>query len=155
MKSYEQAGKPFVFIDESGFAHDMPRRRGYAPVGERCFGTQDWHAKGRTNAIGALLGFCLLTVGLFTGSVNANVFFARATADLIPKLPENSVVVMDNPPFHKRSDIRWAILDAGHVLEYLPPYPPALNPIEHKWAQSKAVRKQTNCTVSELFSPGI
>ena len=71
MESYEQAGKPIVFIDESGFAHDMPRRRGYAPVGRRCFGTQDWHAKGRTNVIGALLGFCLLTVSLFTGSINS------------------------------------------------------------------------------------
>lgn len=58
MSAYEQAEKSIVFIDESGFAHDMPRRRGYAPVGERCFGTQDWNAKGRTNVIGALLGFC-------------------------------------------------------------------------------------------------
>jgi hypothetical protein len=49
MNVYEQAGKPVVFIDESGFAHDMPRRKGYAPVGARCFGTRDWHAKGRTN----------------------------------------------------------------------------------------------------------
>ena len=36
-----------IYIDESGFAHDMPRRFGYAPLGERCFGSHDWHAKGR------------------------------------------------------------------------------------------------------------
>lgn len=155
MDSYEQAGKPVAFIDESGFAHDMPRRKGYAPVGERCFGTQDWHAKGRTNAIGALLGFGLLTVSLFACSINANVFFAWVTQELLPKLPESSVVVMDNAAFHKRSDIRQAILDAGHVLEYLPPYSPDLNPIEHKWAQSKAVRKQKGGTLDELFASGI
>ena len=41
VKLYEQAGKTLVFIDESGFAHDMPRRKGYAPVGTCCFGKQD------------------------------------------------------------------------------------------------------------------
>jgi transposase len=147
MESHEKAGKPVVFIDESGFAHDMPRHSRYAPVGKRCFGTRDWHAKGRTNVIGALLGCRLLTVGLFTGSINSTVFFAWVTQDL---LPENAVVVTDNAFFHKRSDIR----QAGHVLDYLPPYLPDLNPIEHKWAQSKAVRIQTNCTVSELFATG-
>ena len=32
------------------------------------------------------------------------------------------------------------IRNAGHMLEYLPPYSPELNPIEHKWAQAKAQR---------------
>ncbi len=74
MKNYEQAEKPIFFIDESGFSHDMPLRKGYARIGKRCFGTQDWHAKGRTNVIGVLLGLCLLTVTLFTGSINAMSF---------------------------------------------------------------------------------
>lgn len=34
----------------------MPRTHGYGPKGERVFGIHDWHAKGRTNVIGALLG---------------------------------------------------------------------------------------------------
>jgi transposase len=73
----------------------------------------------------------------------------------MPKLPKNSVIVMDNASFHKRLDIQQAILEAGHILEYLPPYSPDLNPIEHKWAQAKAIRKQKKCTVDELFSSGI
>ncbi|MEI2771442.1 MAG: hypothetical protein V9G98_12110 [Candidatus Competibacter sp.] len=47
--AYEAAGRTLVWIDESGFARDMPRRFGYAPVGQRCHGRWDWHAKGRTN----------------------------------------------------------------------------------------------------------
>ena len=62
---------------------------------------------------------------------------------------------MDNASFHKRADIQQAILEAGHILEYLPPYSPDLNPIEHKWTQLKAIRKQKNCSVDELFSTGI
>jgi len=130
----------------------MPRRNGYAPIGERCFGKQDWHAKGRTNVIGALVGACLITVAMFVGSVNSNVFFAWITQDLLIKLPPNSVIVMDNAAFHKRLDIKQAITSSGHTLEYLPAYSPDLNPIEHKWAQSKAIRKQKNCTVEELFA---
>lgn len=53
-----------VYRDESGFAHEMPRRPGYSPVGQRCFGQRDWGAKGRTNVIGALLSGLLLTVTL-------------------------------------------------------------------------------------------
>ncbi len=44
-----------------------------------------------------------------------------------------------------------ALEQAGHIIEYLPPYSPELNPIEHKWAQAKAVRKQKKCSVEELF----
>ena len=59
---------------------------------------------------------------------------------------------MDNATFHKRLDIQQAIIDAGHILEYLPAYSPELNPIEHKWAQSKAIRRRKKCTVEELFA---
>jgi hypothetical protein len=28
---------PLVFIDESGFTHDMPRTHGHSPKGQKCF----------------------------------------------------------------------------------------------------------------------
>jgi len=150
--NYEVAGKTVIPIDESGFANDMPRRNGYAPRGQRCVGQCDWHAKGRTNVIGALVGSDFLTVTLIDGTINANVFFAWLTQDLLPKLPPHSVIVMDNASFHKRLDSRLAIAQAGHILEFLPPYSPDLNPIEHKWAQAKAIRKQFRCSVETLFA---
>ena len=61
---------------ESGFAEDMPRSYGYSKRGQRRSGTHDWHAKGRINAIGAIIDFAFLTVSLFTGSVNSDVFYA-------------------------------------------------------------------------------
>ena len=59
---------------------------------------------------------------------------------------------MDNASFHKRQDIQEAIVQAGHISEYLPPYSPDLNPIEKKWAQAKAIRRQKRCSVDELFN---
>ena len=129
----------------------MPRTHGCAPVGERCPGKHGWHAKGRTNAVGALLAGCLLTARLFSGPVNADVFVAWTTQDLLPKVPDKCVVVMGNARFHKRQDIGQAIINAGHVLEYLPTHSPGLNPIGHKWARAKAVRRQYNCPVEEVF----
>lgn len=152
IEAYHKINQPIVYIDESGFANQMPRRCGYAPIGHRCVGSQDWGARGRTNAIGALLSGLLLTVTLLTGNVNSNIFLAWITQELLPLLPEKCVIVMDNASFHKRLDIQDSIQKAGHTLLFLPPYSPELNPIEHKWAQAKAIRKQKHCSVSELFS---
>jgi len=140
-----------VYIDESGFAQDMPRTHGYSLKGERCHGTQDWHARGRTNVIGALIEKKLLTAHLFTCNINSDVFHAWITQGLIPQLPPNSVIVLDNATFHKRMDAEQALSDAGHTLLFLPPYSPDLNPIEQKWAQLKAIRKQLRCSVLSLF----
>ena len=130
----------------------MPRTHGYASKGQRCFGTHDWHARGRTNVIGALIGATLLTTCLFQCNIDSDVFHSWLTKDLLPKLPPGNVIVMDNATFHKRSDTKQAIKDDNHILEYLPSYSPDLNPIEHKWAQAKAIRRNTKCSIDELFS---
>jgi hypothetical protein len=144
--------RPIVYIDESGFSHDMPRTHGYSRKGQRCYGTHDWGAKGRTNAIGALIGATLLTVSLFESTINSEVFTAWVQQDLIPKLPQRSVVVMDNATFHKQSGMQQALGAAGHTLLYLPPYSPDLNPIEKKWAQVKSLRRKVGGSIDALFS---
>ena len=151
LKAYEDEKHPIVFIDESGFAHDMPRTQGYALKGQRCYGHHDWGAKGRTNVIGALLGGVLLTASLFQTTVNTAVFDAWVMQDLIPKLPPHSVVVMDNATFHQGVAMKDALNKAGHTLLYLPPYSPDLNPIEKKWAQAKAYRRKNQCSINNLF----
>jgi hypothetical protein len=66
----------------------MPRTHGYAPVGERAHGVKDWHARGRTNVIGALIGALigkvLLTVGLFIAKITADIFYAWMMQDILP-----------------------------------------------------------------------
>ena len=155
IKEYQDKKKPIIYVDESGFAHDMPRTHGYAPVGARCFGKQEWNPKQRTNVIGALLNNRLLSVVLVDGSVDADVFLAWLRHELLPELPDKSVVVMDNAPFHKGDDIKAAITSCGHEFEFLPIYSPDFNPIEHKWAQAKALRRKQRCSIEELFHSDI
>ena len=131
---------------------DAPRTYGYAQEGQRCYGTQDWQAKGRVNAIGAILDFEFLSVELWECNIDSDVFYAWVTEALLPKCPPGAVIVLDNATFHKREDIRTAISSAGHTLEYLPAYSPDLNPIEHQWAQAKAIRRKLKCDPIELFA---
>jgi transposase len=91
----------------------MPRTHGYSKKGERCFGTHDWGAKGRTNAIGAQLGKSLLAVTLFDCNINTDAFSSWITQELLPAIPPNSVIVMDNASFHKGKPMQNEIKNAG------------------------------------------
>lgn len=131
--------------------HNAPRTHGYSAKGKRCHGVHDWHPSKRTNVIGALVGKSLLTVSIFECNVNTSVFNSWVEQDLIPTLPNNSVVVTDNASFHKSPLLKTMIEKAGHILEYLPPYSPDLNPIEPKWSQAKSRRRKYRCDVDTLF----
>jgi hypothetical protein len=54
--------------------------------------THNWQARGCTNAIGALMGKLLVTVGLFETNVNADVFYVGVIKDLLPKRPPHPPV---------------------------------------------------------------
>ena len=71
---YKEEGCSIVYIDESGFVHDMPRTHGYSTVGHRYYATQDWNAKGRTNVISYLSGDSLIGCGIVNTNVDTDVF---------------------------------------------------------------------------------
>ena len=96
-----------------------------------------------------------ITLSLFSQNINSDTFHAWITQDLLPKVPKQAVIVMDNASFHKRNDTVKAIKDSNCILEFLPPYSPDLNPIEHKWAQAKSIRRKKRCSVNELFTEHI
>lgn len=149
---YEKEGRAIAYLDESGFAFDMPRTHGYSLKGSRCYGSCDWHARGRVNVIGACIDMEFINVVLFEGNIDSDTFYAWVISELLPALPLRAVVVLDNAAFHKRQDIQNIIRKAGHTLEYLPPYSPDLNPIERKWAQAKSIRKKERCDADALFT---
>ena len=71
---YKEEGCSIVYIDESGFAHDMPKTHGYSTVGDRCYATQDWNAKGRANVISGLSEDSLIGCGIVNANVDTDVF---------------------------------------------------------------------------------
>lgn len=130
----------------------MPRKHGYSPRGKRCFGKSNWHEKGRIHVIGALgKGFTLLTAALFNCTIKTEVFISWLKEDLLPKIGNGSVLVLDNAAFHNRKQMREAIGERDIEVCFLPPYSPDLNKIERKWAQAKAIRRRSGCDVESLF----
>jgi len=61
---------------------------------------------------------------------------------LIPELPENSIVIMDNARFHRKKQLHALVSANGHLLLFLPPYSPELNPIEKYWGVLKTKMKK-------------
>lgn len=85
--------RPIVYIDESGFSVDAPRPKGYCPKGEQCYAVKDWHARGRVNAIGAIIDFKLINVCLFETNINADVFYAWLTQELLFCIPDKILLL--------------------------------------------------------------
>jgi len=59
--------------------------------------------------IGAIQGKALRTACLFEGDINSDVFHAWVIFNLLPKVPDGAVIVMDNASFHWRADTQAAI----------------------------------------------
>ena len=103
--------------------------------------------------MGAVCENRLSAVGLFNHSIDKETLFkAWMVQLLIPTLPKNSVVVMDNAAFHKSEEISNLLKENGHRILWLPPYSPDLNPIEHKWAWVKSIRNKLRINdIDDLF----
>jgi hypothetical protein len=125
IKLYEAQGRPIVYIDESGFAHDMPRTHGYSLIGQRCYGNARLAHQGAHQCHWSL----------------AWQAFAHCQP-VCSQYRRRYLLRLDSAGFNP---------EAGHTLEYLPPYSPDINPVEPKWAQAKVVRKQKHCSVKALF----
>ncbi len=95
----------------------MPRTHDYAPTGQRCIGTHDWHPKGRLNVTGALLAGALSSVGLTEANIDAEILNLWRAGDRISERPPVSVPVMDRATVHRRSDTKAAIADEGAFRE--------------------------------------
>ena len=151
LENYRNQGKHIAYGDESGFAHDMPRTRGYSLVGTKCYGLKNFGNKGRENVIGAIISGKFITATIFDCNIDNVIFNAWLCEDLLPKLPDNNVLVLDNASFHNKKFINTALQKHGHVALFLPPYSPELNSIERKWAQVKSIRRKERCNVHKLF----
>jgi transposase len=154
-KWYKLKDRPLVYLDETAFAPDAPRTHGWSRKGSRCYGRISGNRRPRTSLIAAQYGKALLAPMLLTGTVNTAVFNGWVEQMLLPELPPQSVVIMDNAAFHKHPTTRKLLENAGHTLLYLPPYSPDLNPIEHRWAQLKALRRRSGLSPDELLTISI
>jgi len=142
-----------VFIDETGASTKMARLCGRAPRGKRCVAPIPHGHWQTTTFVGALRATSMTAPMVLDGAMDGAAFELYVRAILVPTLSSGDIVVMDNLPAHKRSQIRVAIEAVGARLMYLPPYSPDLNPIEMAFAKLKAaLRKAAARSVEALWT---
>ncbi len=72
---------------------------------------------------------------------------------LLPTLRPQSLIAMDNAPFHNKPKIAEILTGHGHQLLPLPRYSPDFNPIEKAFAILKRQKSFSGKSVDELISP--
>lgn len=137
----------FIFVDESGLNREYRRVYARAKRGVRVHGTRPGRKQKRTNIIGALWGKKHIAMQCYDHSTTAAFFEDWFEFELIPLLPENAVVIMDNASFHRKKTLYNIAQRNDIVVLFLPSYSPELNPIEHSWANFK----RWLCTNIERF----
>ena len=115
----------------------MYRTHGYAPRGQQIGAVISGRKYKRESIVAAQLGKKIVAPLTYSGTMNSSLFETWFTDQLLPALPPDAVVVMDNASFHRKAQLFSAAQKSGHRLIFLPPYSPELNPIEHFWAWLK------------------
>ena len=85
------------------------------------------------------------------GATTAAVFEAYVEKVLAPTLRPGQIVVMDNLSAHKGARVRELIEERGAKLLYLPPYSPALNPIEEAFSKMKEILRKAEARSREAL----
>lgn len=143
------------FVDEVGFNVSMRCKRGRSLHGSNA--VQKVSAL-RTRNISVCCAISKNGISKYyaqTTAFNTNNFttFISSLMDYIAtERPGRSVIIMDNVPFHKSKGVKEIIEGNDHIIQFLPPYSPFLNPIENmfsKWKQS--IRRERPENERHLF----
>lgn len=141
-----------VYFDESGFAKHSYRPHGWAKRGEKVFGKISGNNRKATNLIMAQRGKEWLAPMLFEKSCTHHTVIAWMEQALIPELRPNSLVIMDNAPFHNKPQMMELLKTNGHTMLPLPKYSPDFNPIEQSFAILKRRRQFSKKNIAQLLN---
>jgi len=97
----------------------------------------------RVGIVAAKLGRKIIAPLVFDGTMEHSLFERWFSQCLLPALPEQTVIVMDNASFHRKKKLNILAQKAHRSVVFLPPYSPELNPIEHFWSWLKRSLRKT------------
>jgi len=142
-----------VFLDEFGATTTMQRTHGRAAPGERAV-TQVPHGHWKmVSTIAAMSVDGIVASGSFDSATDTELFVAFVREALVPTLRPGQLLVMDNLPAHKSSQIDRLVESTGARVLRLPPYSPDFNPIEMAISKIKTLlRRLARRSVDGLFS---
>lgn len=136
-----------AYIDETGLDSYFCREYAYAPKGEVVYTAVPGRRFRRINIVAAKMGREILAPMRYTCTTDSVLFEHWFEHCLLPCLPEDAVIVMDNAAFHRKNQLFAIAQRYQRTLIFLPPYSPELNPIEKFWAWLK----KTIASTASLF----
>jgi len=145
----------FVFVDESGVTRSMTRRYGRARKGERVPGAVPLGHWEVTTLIGALALDGVRASFTVDAATDADIFQIFVQQVLQPALHPGDVVIWDNLPAHKASELKTVIESAQATLLPLPPYSPDFNPIEQCWSKIKELLRAAEARTAEALEQAV
>jgi len=120
----------------------LQRGYAYAKRGIKIAGRVSGKRYKRVGIVAAKLGDEIISPLQYEGTMNSELFECWFENCLCNNLPLNSVIVMDNATFHRKSSLPLIAQRYGHQIIFLPPYSPELNPIEDFWSWLKSKLKK-------------
>lgn len=124
-------------MDETGIDTYLYREYGYAPRGTAVQGLVNGRKYKRVGIVAAKLNKKIVAPLEYSGTMNSKLFEQWFEQQLLPVLPRETVIVMDNAAFHRKKQLSSMAEENGCSLIFLPPYSPELNPIEKFWGWLK------------------
>jgi transposase len=128
-----------MILDETGLMLQPLVRRTWAPRGE----TPVMYSWDRHDRLSVIAGLSLAPrrrrIGLYFGMHDQNITADEVIAFLLSvrrQLRRDLIVVMDRWAVHRKA-ARDLADDRRFEFEWLPPYAPDLNPVEHVWNHTK------------------
>ena len=131
-----------AYVDETGIDSYLYREYAYSPKGVPVYGKISGHKYKRIGIVAAQMDKKIVSPLQYEGTMDSALFEMWFGECLLPVLPVNSVIVMDNASFHRKKQLIPLAEEAGHSLIFLPPYSPELNPIESFWSWLKLYLKK-------------
>lgn len=133
--------KNFVFVDESGLNRQQKRLMARGKRGVKIYDKKRGKREKKVNIVAGLLygeaGKKYIAVRSYENNTTAVFLEDWFEWELLSIVPENSVIVMDNAPFHRKRKLAQIAARYGVIVVFLPPYAPQFNPIEKAWANFK------------------
>lgn len=132
-----------MYVDEAGFDSYLYRPYARAPRGEKIHEKVKGRKYQRTSIVAGQTGHDIIAPLEYKGTMHGDFFEAWFEQHLLPELPEDAVIILDNASFHRKKRLNEITEKHKRKIIFLPPYSPELNPIEHFWHWLK--KKTADC----------
>lgn len=111
--------------------------RGWSLRGSICLGIRPARPTEKSNIMAGLFNGKLVSPIQYSKNTTADLVEKWFEHNLLPRLKPDTILIMDNAPFHRKKHLERLAQEAKCSIMWLPPYAPDLNKIENSWATIK------------------